>query len=56
MLTFDNLFFRRPTLDDAAVICELKNNEKAAQLLGGVHHSYSVADIERWIEFHNNNP
>lgn len=56
MLTCDNLFFRRPTLDDAAVICELKNNEKAAQLLGGIHHSYSVADIERWIEFHNNNP
>ena len=56
MLTCDNLFFRRPTRDDAAEICELKNNEKAAQLLGGVHHSYSVADIERWIDFHNNNP
>ena len=56
MLTCDNLYFRRPTSGDAAMICELKNNEKAALLLGGVHHTYTVADIERWIEFHNNNP
>ena len=55
MLTCDNLYFRRPTPGDAAMICELKNNEKAALLLGGIHHQYTVADIERWIDFHNNN-
>lgn len=56
MLYCDNLLFRRPTQDDATIICDLKNNEKAALLLGGAHHTYTVADIERWIDFHNNNP
>lgn len=56
MLTCDNLFFRRPLLEDAEVIQRLKNNEKAALLLGGVHHSYTLDDIVNWINFHNNNP
>ena len=56
MLTCDNLYFRRPTQDDAVDICELKNNEKAAKLLGGIYHPYTVEDIEKWIDFHNNNP
>lgn len=56
MLTCDNLRFRRPTLDDAVAICRLKNNKKAAFLLGGIHRQYSVEDIENWINFHNNNP
>lgn len=56
MLTCDNLYFRRPTQDDAAVICELKNNRKAAMLLGGIYHPYTIDDIRAWVDFHNNNP
>lgn len=56
MLTCDNLFFRRPQLEDAEEIQKLKNNEKAALLLGGVHHSYTLEEIVNWINFHNNNP
>lgn len=56
MLICDNLLFRRPTLADVEILQELKNNEKAALLLGGIHHHYSVEDIINWINFHNNNP
>lgn len=56
MLSYDHLLYRRPTLDDAAAIMQLKNNEKAALLLGGIHHSYTLEDIVRWIDFHNNHP
>lgn len=56
MMTIENLHFRRPQMDDAEVLCRLKNNENAARLLGGVHHAYSVNDIEKWIDFHNSNP
>ena len=42
-------------MEDAEVIQRLKNNEKAALLLGGVHHSYTLEDIVNWINFHNNN-
>lgn len=56
MLEIDNLAFRRPEMADVEVIRELKNNEKAALLLGGVFHPYTTEDIERWINFHNNNP
>ncbi len=56
MLKYDNLFFRRPTMDDVDAIRDLKNNEKAALLLGGIHRQYSSEDIENWINFHNNNP
>ena len=56
MLKSDNLFFRRPTLDDVEAIKLLKNNEKAAYLLGGIHHTYTTEDIVNWINFHNNNP
>lgn len=55
MLTCDNLFFRRPTLDDVDQIRDLKNNEKAALLLAGIHHIYTSEDIVNWINFHNNN-
>lgn len=55
MLTCDNLFFRRPTLDDVDQIRDLKNNEKAALLLAGIHHTYTSEDIVNWINFHNNN-
>ena len=55
MLCVDNLFFRRPYLDDAESICLLKNNAKAAYLLGGIYRPYSYDDIVNWINFHNNN-
>lgn len=56
MLKCDNLFFRRPVMDDVETIRNLKNNEKAALLLGGIHRQYSSEDIVNWINFHNNNP
>lgn len=55
MFKCDNLYFRRPTMDDVESIRDLKNNEKAALLLGGIHRKYSSEDIENWINFHNNN-
>lgn len=56
MLEIDNLFFRKPEMADVKEIRDLKNNEKAALLLGGIFHPYTTEDIERWINFHNNNP
>lgn len=56
MLKSGCLCFRRPSMDDAEALCKLKNNEKAAYLLGGIHRAYSLNDIENWIDFHNNNP
>lgn len=56
MLTLDNLYFRRPNMDDVAVIAELKNNEQAAFLLGGIQRHYTHEDIKKWIQFHNSNP
>ena len=56
MLTCDNLYFRRPTLEDANALCEIKNNAKAAYLLEGIHRTYTMDDIVNWINFHNNNP
>lgn len=56
MLTCENLLFRLPTRDDVDALCVLKNNEKASLLLGGIHRHYTLLDIERWIDFHNNNP
>jgi len=55
MLICDNLYFRRPTLDDVEQIRDLKNNEKAALLLGGIYHTYTSEEIINWINFHNNN-
>lgn len=55
MLKCDNLLFRRPTLDDVEEICVLKNNKKAAFLLGGIYREYSSEDIVNWINFHNAN-
>lgn len=56
MLRIDNLTLRRPTIEDAEALCVLKNNKKAAYLLGGIFHYYSYKDIEAWIDFHNNHP
>ena len=55
MLRVENLFLRRPNLDDVEAIYNLKNNERAAYLLGGVFSKYSLDDIVNWINFHNNN-
>ena len=55
MLKCDNLFFRRPSMGDVDAIRNLKNNEKAALLLGGIHRQYSSEDIVNWINLHNNN-
>jgi len=55
MLVKDNLLFRQPTMEDVEIIRDLKNNEKAAFLLGGVHHKYTSDDIVNWINYHNNN-
>lgn len=54
-LKSDNLCFRTPVMEDAEALMLLKNNEKAAFLLGGIHHSYSLDDIINWINYHNNN-
>ena len=55
MLECDSLLFRRPELRDASTLLVLKNNKKAAGLLGGVYHEYTLQDIENWIVFHNEN-
>lgn len=54
--TRGDLQFRRPEQEDAPIIQKLKNNRSAAFLLGGAYHQYSLIDVEKWIEFHNNNP
>lgn len=56
MMTCDNLLFRRPDNNDVEELRVLKNNEKAARLLGGIHHTYTSEDIIDWINFHNSNP
>ena len=50
-----NLVFRRPEKADATILLELKNNKEAAYWLGGIHHQYTIEEIDRWIEFHNGN-
>lgn len=42
-------------MGDVDAIRNLKNNEKAALLLGGIHRQYSSEDIVNWINLHNNN-
>ena len=56
MLEIDNLFFHKPEMTDVKEIRNLKNNERAAFLLGGIFHPYTTEDIESWVNFHNNNP
>ena len=51
----ENLLFRRPESRDVEEIRVLKNNKKAALLLGGIHRIYTSEDIEKWILFHNSN-
>ena len=50
-----DLIFRKPTLNDVDELFRLKNNEKAAYLLGGIFSDYTYEDIRNWIDFHNNN-
>ena len=50
-----NLLFRRPGMEDAPALRDLKNNKEAAFWLGGIHHAYTLEEIEKWIDFHNNN-
>ncbi len=50
-----NLLFRKPEKADAPVLRNLKNNKEAAFWLGGIHHLYTIEEIEKWIDFHNNN-
>jgi len=55
MIEIGNLILRKPTQTDVEELFVLKNNEKAAFLLGGVFHQYTKEDISRWIDFHNGN-
>ena len=48
-----NLCFRKPCVEDIGELVEVKNDEEAALLLGGVHHQYTAGDIKKWIDFHN---
>lgn len=53
VFTVDNITFRKPHLNDVDDLLVVKNNVKAAFLLGGTHHLYTKEDILRWIDFHN---
>lgn len=46
-----DLIFRKPTLNDVDELFRLKNNEKAAYLLGGIFSDYTYEDIRNWIDF-----
>ena len=42
-----DLIFRKPTLNDVDELFRLKNNEKAAYLLGGIFSDYTYEDIRK---------
>lgn len=54
MYIVDNLGLRKPEESDVKDLMVLKNDEKSAFLLGGIHRKYSQEDICKWINFHNN--
>lgn len=54
LLRYDNLIYRKPTLDDVNDLINLKNNKKASLLLGGNTPFYTKEMIIKWVEFHNN--
>lgn len=56
IMEIEELVLRKPTLQDVTGLLNIKNNEKAALLLGGVFHVYTSEDIIKWIQFHNSNP
>lgn len=56
MIVLDNkICLRKADLNDVDALYEIKNDKKAASLLGGFSNGYSKIDIENWIISHNNN-
>jgi len=56
MIVLDNkICLRKADLNDVDALYEIKNDRKAASLLGGFSNGYSKIDIENWIISHNNN-
>jgi len=56
MIVLDNkICLRKADLKDIDALYEVKNDKKAAALLGGFSNGYSKLDIESWIVSHNNN-
>lgn len=56
MIVLDNkICLRKADLKDIEALYEIKNDKKAAALLGGFSNGYSKMDIESWIVSHNNN-
>ena len=54
MIVLDNkICLRKPDLKDIDALYEIKNDKKAATLLGGFSNGYSKMDIENWIILHN---
>lgn len=50
----DLILLRKPELDDAEVLYQLKNNQETNDLLGGFTTGYDKEGIKSWILFHNN--
>lgn len=46
---------RKPTVEDVPALLIVKNNPLAASKLTDATKQYSTEDIEKWIQFHNNN-
>lgn len=56
MIVLENkVCLRKAELSDIDILYEIKNDKKAAALLGGFSTGYSKLDIENWIITHNNN-
>ena len=54
MIVLDNkICLRKPDLKDIDALYEIKNDKKAATLLGGFSNGYSKMDIENRIILHN---
>ncbi len=55
MIVLNNkICLRKADLNDIDALYEIKNDKKAASLLGGFSNGYSKIDIENWIIAHNN--
>lgn len=56
MIVLDNkIRLRKADKSDIDALYEIKNDKKAAAMLGGFSNGYSKIDIENWITYHNNN-
>jgi len=56
MIELNNrICLRKADFKDIDALHKIKNNKKAATLLGGFSNGYSKIDIENWIISHNNN-